>query len=350
MATTITRRYSHDNVATLGRRERTLTYGAISLPSLQVSSAVDFGGYPETLMSRLARNTFDRFGDGPVYSDLDCLSSVDASTLGVVKVGDYVKVVLATFPNGTVRGGTRYMQVMSRSDPVGRPQLTALDVGPAGNPLATPTITLALSSFSSRHAVKATVGSLAAGAGYELRMASLSTGTTATPATASSFWQIAGIGTSTGLTQHVYRLASRRRWFAEVRASKPLRIQSAWSTAKSVVTASIPAPSAVSATVTGRRAVLRWTNGSSLYPIYVYLHNTSSAFASGSSNQVDKLPGGTTRTDLIDLTAGATHRANLWHADPYGGFGINGSVVFAVASTNVTAPAMKGLSIVQGVH
>jgi len=347
--TTLTVLNTWDTLTYFGRRE--LTFRALNVPGLNVQFST--GGYPvwgQAIFGRLAQGIFHRYGDGPVYSELQCTSSVDATTNGALLPGAFVKVRLATFPNAGVaaRGSTRVMQIVRRDvTPLGR-GFRLLDVGSNLNPLSAPTLTLALSSQSSRHTLKGTVASLTAGSRYEAQLAaSSSTGAASPPASSSPRWFTAAVGSSTGLVWRSGPHASKRKYFGRVRASKSNRIGSAWSTANvSAVTASIGAPSALTAgTLTAGTAILKWTNGSSMYGTEVLVDATSTATLT-STNYVGWTPPQTTRFSLIGLNSNDGHKAAVWHKDDWGGRSAQATVTFTTTTSFTAAPSLKGLVIV----
>lgn len=205
---------THDNTTLLGRHVQTLTFGD---PSGPVNSSAPFAGDIQAFTSALSRSYFARFGNGPIYSDLVALPSIDQTTWGRLVVGNYVAMKLATYPNiGTqTRGSTRLVQIVGRTDgPLGI-ALTVLD---ACKMLAhtPPGLTWALSSRSSRHGVKATVTSLPTLATYSIRAAPTSTGGTV-PSQTSTVWRTILVGTTANTTQHYLKLASKTKWWGEVR-------------------------------------------------------------------------------------------------------------------------------------
>jgi len=300
------------------------------------------------MMDRLAAGLFQRFGDGPVYSQVQCTSSIDQSTNGAILPGAFIKVRLNTFPNPATlaRGSTRVMQVLRRDiTPTGRGFLL-LDAGSNLSPLATPTVSLALSTQSSRHVIKGTVASLAAAARYEAQVAKASTGTTSPAGLA---WFTAAFGSSTGLTWTLGSQPSRTKFFGRARAMMPNRIGSGWSTATvSVVTASIAAPTGLTVSgITAGGATLVFTPGSTLYPIEVMV-DASSVATLTAANVVAIVPPATTRHVLAGLNSNDSHKVGVRHRDNFGGRSLQDTTTFTTTTGYAVAPALRGIVIIQG--
>src|SRR5260370_32289665 len=92
--------------------------------------------------SALAREVFDRFQDGPIYAQADCLPSIDKTTNGTLKTGDFCLLSIGTWPNPALnaRGGSRIMQVISRWEHPAGPTFRLLDVGPNLQATSAPTV------------------------------------------------------------------------------------------------------------------------------------------------------------------------------------------------------------------
>lgn len=342
------------SVASVGRRELALTFGSIFAPGTLYPTNSSGPQYytpsPDSMVAHLQRRWFDRFGDGPIYVDAQCLASVDNTTLGPIKAGSWVSMTLATLPGVGARGTSRYMQVMRREDTVIGPKLTLLDLGAAVGGLAAPSLgTFALSSQSSRFGIKAVVSGSTAGALHDIR---LGIGTSAAaPASNSSKWKMVVSGGSTSATTHqIGALASNSWWWGQVRQTKAGRLMSPWSTgAKKQLTAKIGGPtSCVASSISAGRAKLKWKLGtaSSIFPTEVMLTD-STGQTLGTSLSVTRTIPATTQYQLGGLTTGANHKAGVRHCDPFGGFSTIAQTVFT-ASGSRTAPPPKGIIIVAG--
>lgn len=347
--------YRHDNTSLFGRREQAYRLCGVTTPAelrLTTDSHIGLPMYGQTLLQRMAHSVFERLGDGPLYSETECSSSIEATTYGALMPGKFVKLRLATFPNaGTLaRGSTRLMQVVQRQvTPVGR-QYRLCDVGSNLNTLATPTVTLALSSMSSRHAIVGTVANLATGARYEAQVApSSSTGSTGAPSSTSGRWRVGAQGTSTGLVWTLGAQPSQTRIFTRVRASAPGRIGSGWSTANvSVVTASIAPPTGLAvSSITAGSVMLEWTNGSSVYGSEILLDATSGATLT-STNSVTTVPPQTTRFKVLGLNANDGHKVGVRHLDQFGGRSAQDTTTFTTTTSYTAAPSLRGMVIIEG--
>lgn len=346
----------YDNTTLLGRRASTIAYGGVV--------DVSYSTGPESVVpvvsgifGRLAQTYFARFGDGPLYSDVTCLESVDNSTAGRLAVGGFVKMNLATFPNPAVasRGSTRYLQIINRSEDPGLVHFRLLDLGPSVTPLAGPVLSLFHSSLSSRHGIKCIVSILPSGTRYEIRMAPQvpSTAASSPPASNSTKWRIVAIGSSANTTQHVLRLASNVRWHAQVRAIRWMSVPSAWrpSAPVNIATVKITAPSSLTAT-TSRwlgAAILTWNYGATGYPEEIMLSD-STADALGSSRSIARVPELTTAYAILGLnaTTGTTYKAGVRHYDLYGGFSTMATVTWGSTVAAPTLDPPKGIVILQG--
>lgn len=355
-ATTVGSTFTHDTLTLLGRRQLVFRLGGVVhwphmyLGSTTVPVHLPFNTPPA--LKKFAESLFARFGDGPVYSQVEVSSSIDATTNGAILPGMFVKMNLATFPNALTlaRNGTRTMQVLKRDiTPRGRGFLL-LDAASTLANLAAPTITIARSTQSTRHAVVLTAASVTAGARWEAHIARTSTGTTAKPAANSSRWVPAAVQTTASLTALVGSQPSKTKIWARVRQFKNNRIGSGWSTASpSTVTASIAAPTTFSVTsLTAGGGLAKWTNGSSLYGIELMI-DASSVATLTSTNMVALLPPQTTRYTLQGLTPNDTQKGGVRHFDPYGGRSAQATNTFLTTTGSGTAaPSLRGMVIVEG--
>jgi hypothetical protein len=337
-----------DNTSLMGRRELRVKYGMMSLLYSTLGGENPIFQYPiwKAVFTPISQSFLMRYADGPIYTDVECSTTLDATTSGQVLPGRFVRLAVGTYPNAAVnaRGSTRVMQVMRRVHTPRGMALTLLDAGPSLSPLGTPSLTLALSSQSSRHAVKGTVSSLSAGARWTAQIGvGASTGSTA-PATLAP---VAANSTAT-LTYVVGSLPSRRKIFARVRAEAPNRIASAWSTYRTVVTASITAPSNLTVSdISAGKATAVFTRGSTLYDTAVML-DASTAATLGAPNTVAVLPRGSTRYDAVGLTASESYKIGVRHVDPFGGYSNQDSTTFTTTTGYATWPAPRGMVVIVG--
>lgn len=347
----------YDNVTALGRKEVAFQFGSLTWPPLPTMAGtlgivkyVPLPQVAEQLADSVSQNLFARFGDGPLYANVSCLRSIDATTNGTLQPGKVVKLNVASWPNPktNTRGGLRYMQIIQRTDsPVG-PTFRLLDVGSTLAGLTAPSVAAALVTGDTRHALTLTISSVPAGARWEAQLAGTTSTGAAAPASSSPSWMPVGGNTTGTLTATLGHRASHTKYFARVRALKGTRFTSPWSTASvSVVTAKITGPSALSATaITAGNALLKWTNGSSLYPIGVMV-DTSTAATLGSSRQVISVPAQTTRYLLHGTNAGSKHKVGVRHQDHWGGFSTMATATYTASTVFTTAPALRGLALLK---
>lgn len=351
---------THDSITNVGRRERRF--------ALAGAVAKQAGGAPPTtgtriptaddLADQLAANIFPRFGDGPIYSSVDVMQTVDTSTAGRLLQGRFVRLKLDTFPNPSVnaRGSTRLLQIIERHERPDGPSFRLLDIGPQNVALAAPTIRLAQSTRDTRHAVVATIATIPAGAYWEAQLAITSTGTTSAPVTTSTKWfRIYGLLTvpaSTGAVETRGQLPSKSKIWGRVRSFKANRIGSNWSTqttASRVVTASITAPSGFAVSgITPQTATFKWANGSSRYGTQIMVDATSTATLA-TANVVDSVPPGTTKYGIAGLNSNDGHIGGVRHFDLFGGVSASNTATFTTTTGTATAaPALKGIQILAG--
>lgn len=353
---TATVEQTHDSVTLLGRRLRDVRFaGAVTRPPVQMGSLRSTGTVTPTideLSGHLALNIFPRFGDGPIWSSVECMDSVDRTTRGRITPGTFVKTKVATLPNPATnaRGSTRIMQVMSRDDRPDGPTLRLLDAGPNLAVLSAPSIAIAQSSADPRHTVIATVSSVPSGAQYQAQLALTSTASTSAPvSTASAWFPVKAANRSTSATVFARgQLPSGTRVWARVRSIAPQRIGSAWSAAASTVTDAIVAPTIASVgSVTAGTAIVKWSNGSTKYRTRLMVDAATSA-SLGAANTVAVCAPRTTVYTLVGLNANDSHRVGVQHVDGFGGVSPQDSTTFTTSTSYTSAPAMRGLSVVQG--
>src|SRR5439155_3040522 len=140
VATTWGTTRSYDTLTYFGRRQVTFQLPGVSF--LTDFSTAFYGAHPDGIVDRLAQSLFQRFGDGPAYTQIECSSAIDATTNGAILPGAFVRLTVGIFPNPAVaaRGSTRVLQVLQRDiTPRGR-AFRLLDAGANLTALAKPTI------------------------------------------------------------------------------------------------------------------------------------------------------------------------------------------------------------------
>lgn len=306
-----------DTVDDLGRREITIATEAIF-------KQADGAG----VLAGLVRDVFDRFQDGPQLGEL--AGPIDASA---PVPGDFV-----VLDHGELRGpnpatgdrtGLRIVQIVDRRRlyASGRAEYhyAYLDAGPKAQPLATPSVSVALNGTTPKHAVDVTVSSVAAGATAILEVAH-----GASPS--ASDWIVARTGVGNE-TVTIPQRPSGTQINVRARATAPNSVRSAWSTVDDVTTTALTAPAAVVATVDGRSVTIDVTPGETTYPIEFTVDGTV----------VRQRPAGTTREVLHGRPASTSETYGARYFDVYGGVS---SLVTDTQTTGTasTAPAMVGLT------
>lgn len=321
-----------------------------------------FAPFPEWLTSLqyyggdFAKKTFARFGDGPVTGTLYALPG--AST---IEPGQFARLTLGSYPNFALnaRGGTRLVQILSKDITPEGYVYEYLDSGGAVAPLTSPTVSLSTSTANPQHALRVTVSAGVPTSGGVTLYAAESL-TTSPPGSTSAAWHPIfastmsgpfGQVTATG-TYIVGGLKSNTRQFVKGQAWAMNRARSNYSTPVTRVTASITAPSVLTMTsVKAKTCGLTFTIGNSDYPTDVHV-DTSTA-APSTANRLFRLPAGTNRSFIANLTPSQAYRSWVRHADPFGGFSGSDSTTFTMTSTATTsntrkAPPLGGLYVVFG--
>lgn len=323
----------HDRVMQIGRRAHTLrAIGYKSSPIARDPTVADFDRY----IAYIKRDYFDRFGDGPISGSLYGLSTCE----GVVP-GEFVKVTLNSYPNPQTlaRSGTRFVQVLGRTLTPHGPEFSYLDAGPSNQALTQPSLTLSSSTADAKHSVKATIGSVTAGGGFNLEIAE--SNTTAAPAATSQLWQS---WETTGRTSGVYLVGRRKsntKYWVRVQNTHPGRVRSAWrNSTAGKTTQKITGPSAFAGTSVVAGSVLgTWTIGDKAYKTAIHA-DTSTAASLSTANEFATVEAGSNRYRWEGLTLGTKYLLGVRHKDDYGGYS-TGSYASVTTSTGaLTAPNM----------
>lgn len=321
-------RYEHDTVTELGPHP--VTFDLSGLPTLAEWAALAPGATGQDQVHKVAelltRETFERWGDGPQRGTLHSLRQVQDGTGRTpeddVEAGDLVLVNVETFPNANTRarGGTRVVQILSKHQVPEGLEFDFADVGPALQPLAAPTVSVAAHATNPRHAVTVTLSGVPAGATALLEVDIGDADTWAR--------KIDGVGNG---AVDVGRLPSGTNVTARARASAPGRTRSDWSAEDSASTSSLTAPTAGSATVDGRAVAFAWSGGTSGYrPMPVY--RTPQGSGSWTEALLEALPVGATGYTFGPLAASTGYDVGVKLVDHFGGES-------AVASTTATTTA-----------
>jgi len=317
----------HDRIAKLGVQSLSLESAGVHAG---VRSPVGFPTEPDpnlnALLTNASKETFDRYGDGPVQGVLYALSTAES-----VQEGDNVRITVPTFPNAGIqaRGGTRLVQIMGRRITPYGPEFDYLDAGPNLNALVAPTVTLSLSTVDKKHIVTAVVASVPAGAQFQMDAAVGST----LPSSTSTLWQrIQTTAFGNGTYQIRGRPAGGKTW-ARVRSAQAQRVRSTWRNSTAGVTSSgLAAPVVATSSVTALSFNLRLSGGETLYPIQVFVDgSTAAAFSTG--NLLRTVPAGTKSVPVFGLNSTTKYLVGARHIDPFGGIGASDSTTVTTLTT-----------------
>lgn len=286
---------------------------------------------------------FERFGDGPVYTD-----AVPLAAVSDVAEGAWVRINLpGSFPalQNQSRTGSRIAQVIERVLSAGdlRPRYKLLEGGANDQPLSTPAISLAANSDDPENAIDATISGLSAGERYEIHLAVGAS----EPTEGDPDWQYQTIKGTANETITVRGMPAGSTIWGRVRATAPNRISSDWSSADSQATTGLTAPSTVlAAGITGDEATVTWTNGEPNFDVMLDVITDP-----GGVQVVApiRLPAGTTRWKLTGLALSTDYTVRVWHADDFGGESTKGTDDFSTTGTATTLPKPRGLRVLVGV-
>lgn len=350
LAQTRTTTFYHDRYLQMGAYPVSLQYTGIPLVAGYQDAYVPIARYPtvKLLAPYLANEVFSRFGDGPVMGTLHALSA--AST---VRAGDITAVKLGTYPNyGTnARGGTRLVQILSKTFRPDGYDYDYLDIGPAQAASSVPTLTLSAASYAPKSHLKAVIGNVPSSGSYVLHLAQ-STSATA-PASASTLWRPM-YAQKGGGTVYLDGLPSGSYFWGRAQNRQPGRALSKFTVSSArVATSAISAPTGLkTSNIKAQTANSTWVAGDLTYPVAVYVDDSTSAVAS-SGNLYAKYPANTQRSALAGLTKSHVHKIAVRHYDPYGGVSASLSSAFTTPSTVsgpniITPPPMAGFFTVAG--
>jgi len=334
--TKITEERQHDRMAQLGRRA--LEVNVDGLHGSFFAYTEHRGFQARSALDQMSREVFSRYGDGPITGTLQALSSAES-----VSPGDNVILNLATLPvpsSAPVRGGNRFVQVLTKTQTPDGPDFSFIDLGP-NQATTAPTVTLAASTVRPIHSIVATVGNLSGKMAIELAESS------SAPAVGSALWQYVQSVSSTGDLEIAQRKSGTYH-FVRARNTPIGKLRSAWTVSTATAqTTVLTAPTAISATGTGTqyKQALTWTPGESNYKTQICLDENGATLASSNELAV-LLPSDVgAYVAQAEFAAGSTYLVGVRHMDIYGGVSAFDSTTF-IASTSVgSAPAMLGLAV-----
>ena len=312
------RRREHDMVAALGLKEVTLTLDAIF-------RVQDVPG----VFAALAEDLFERFGDAPQTGECTGPIAGDAPVPGDL-VGLDQDELHGPNPATGARSGTRIVHVLERQRSYEGDRAAFLyrylDAGPAVQPLATPTVSVALNGTVPKHAVDVTVSDVPAGATATVQVAH-----GASPAAADWVTARTGVGNET-IT--IPSRPSGTQINARAFATAPEKTRSALSAVDDVTTTALTAPSVVTATASGQSVLVEATLGETEYAVEYLVDGVTRVI----------LPPGSDRTTLHALAASTEFTFGVRHRDLYGGISST-TTDTETTGTGGTAPAMGALSL-----
>lgn len=294
---------------------------------------------------KYALDFFERFGDGPIYTDAAPLSSASSPAEGA-----WVRLNLpGSYPalQNLSRTGVRVAQVMSKVYHPDGVRYELLEGGPNSQPFGAPSINLTANANDPENAIDCAVSGLETAGSYEVHLAVGAS----EPAESHSDWQYrhlrANVGAGqTSQTVTVRGLPAGSTIWGRARETGVGRISSSWSARDSQATTAFTAPSAVAESdLVGDAATITWTNGETAFDVMVDLILTSGG---AQVKSPVRLPAGATRYRFVGLTISTGYTARVWHADNYGGESTKATDTFTTTGTATTLPAMRGIAILVG--
>ena len=337
-----TTEFVHDRASNLGRHVREIYLGVAAGNSIA-----------SVYQERLAREMFERYGDGAIWGEIQGVSTEGSTGVHDVTPGDFVKINLSVYPNVGIqgRGGTRVVQIMSRAEtPVG-PVFEYLDAAEDPPTITAPTLTAANSTRNPRHALTITLGGLSTAtssgpaAGWEIEVAN----SASTLAINSTLWELRSAARQPRSTDPWYissgtfditELKSGSTYFVRARFGLYQGYHSAWTyTTAGVGTSQLAGPSGLAATGHTISTIdFSWTNAtaSTGYPLEVR-HSTFG----GTLARTQVLQPGMTRYRLDGLSSGTTYTFDARYYDTYGGVSPSTSMSTETTGTSTSAPALQ---------
>lgn len=350
LARSRTTSFYHDRYLQLGAYPADFQYTGIVLDDGYQQNwypVAKFAGSKGAL-TYLAQEVFGRFGDGPVQGTLRALENA-----ATVAPGDITALKLPTYPNyGTnARGGTRLVQILSKTVHPDGYEFDYLDAGPAQPASTKPTFSLAVSTRTPKSGLKATVSAVPSNAWFTISLANSSAATA--PSVSSPLWHPVYSKRGNG-TFELNHLPSGQFFYGRCQtrqsSGRPL---SDYAVSSRVATSAISAPTALkTSNIKNTIATSTWKVGDVNYPLQLYVDESTSATPS-TGNLYRKLAPGTQITTLDGLTANHTHKVMARHYDAYGGVSATISSAFTTPSTAVAPniilpPPMAGMFAIVG--
>lgn len=292
----------------------------------------------EDFIVGIAQEMFDRFGRGPIATELPCLPDIAAL------LGQEVTLNIPHLPNAVAgatpvsqRGGNRIVQIVQRTETPEGADLKFLDAGTSVQASIAPTFTVAANATDPRKFVDIAItnGPALAAAGIKVR---IEVATGASAPTSGTLLSNLEPAVRTSIVAGPYD-AGTKVW-VRMRSELNARRPSAWTAFSSVDLTDLDAPtslavSAQDATDISRRT-LTWVPGTNALdiPVEVYLRLT--ADPSSSDRLVAVLPPGSDQYELTGLDV-ANRTATVLHRETAPAKGQSASATVAVNTTGTSA-------------
>jgi len=289
-----------------------------------------------------AHGLFPRFGDGPVFGQLQGLSTAES-----VHAGDWVTLTVPQYPNAAIpgRGGSRYVQILSRNDTPLGPEFQYLDGGPQVAPPTAPTVVLSTSTSDPTHSVVATIGSVPSGSTFQLQYALSGS----QPSSASGLWQPVR-PLSTGSKWRVGRLPANTKIWTRAKTVKNGTLASPWTYSTGKTTGKLLAPSGLASSGVGPTSfTLDWTPGEADAATDVHVDPSTSASFTSTNRIARLLQPLVGRYTVTNTTRGHKYLAGVRYADYYGGFSSRAAIAVTTSTVSLPrAPTPLGVAILSG--
>ena len=308
---TFTKERHHEPEANVIRREMDVHLRGVSYRSRVARRAgterTDPNPTVTSLMERVAFETFSKFGEGVIKSTLN--GTHDVFDMGI-RPGDIIRYDLDFYPNPSDndRGQSRLFHVLQPKYDVRGPSFEFVDLGPALNPMASPTLTLSSNSENPRNRVDWSVTDIIPGSGILLEISYEDD---------QSWFPVLSIGPSqvlaaggTSISGTFMEQPSNTTMYARVRQIQHGRIPSNWNVAGPHTTDSITPPTNLSATVNGSVVAIDWENTTSYHPMPVLDGNDASALP---------LPKSSNNFVYTGLASNTGYTVGVKYVDQFGG-------------------------------
>lgn len=262
-----------------------------------------------------------RFTRGAIIAELPVLGTSSAANL---QIGDEAQVNVSYFPNRNYRigeapsVGPRIMQVVRRDETPEGPNYKLVDSGLTAQTPSPPTVTIAASTVDARRVAQFTVtnANIINSLGDANIAVQWATGANAPTEDGTPFVAYDTPNVPTGAVLLPPVIPGSKVWVRARTSQKGLRPTS-WSTWTSVTLTAWSGPSSVTTDYLENKSTqLLWSlGGNTTDQVEVYLAPGSTAPSDWTPYRVNTLSAGTTRTNLINLTASTNYIAGVAFRD-----------------------------------